>query len=170
VGFLPVALFLAAGLIWTAPGTACAAPAQNLSASPQSAQEQNNKTQEGGRLYIFRPIRSFGAHIHDYITLNGVPAYRLTPGTGFYCDLPSGEYVVAVAQHNSNSLKVSVTAGQASYVSVMLHQSRGAAPRTGALTSDQSFDVRLVDPGFGAQRVHEYQMVSASCQLSPATK
>ena len=116
------------------------------------------------RLYVFRPIRSFGAHIDDYITVNGVPAHRLTPGTGFYCDVPAGDYVIGVARHDSNRLSLSLTAGQARYVCVMLHDQGGVALRSGALTSDQSFDVRSLDPAYGAERVREYHLFQAHCQ------
>lgn len=86
-----------------------------------------------GRLYIFRPIRSFGAHIDDYITVNGAPVHRVTPGTGFYCDVSPGDYVIGVAHHKAYPLKVSVAAGQHRYVCVMLHHVGGVAPRGGRL-------------------------------------
>ena len=46
----------------------------------------------------------------------------------------------------------------------MLHTQAGVAPRSGELTSDQSFDVRLLQPGYGAQRVREYHMTEGKCQ------
>jgi hypothetical protein len=116
------------------------------------------------RLYVFRPIRSFGAHVDDDVTVNGVPVHRLTPGTGFYCDLPPGDYVIDVASHKTSPLKVSTAAGQPSYVSVMLHPQGGVSPRGGALPSDQSFDVRLLEPDFGAHRTHEYPLTRATCR------
>jgi hypothetical protein len=116
-----------------------------------------------GRLYVFRPIRSFGAHIDDYITVNGIPVRRVTAGTGFYCDVSPGDYVIGVARHQTYPLKVSVAAGQPRYVCVMLHHLGGVAPRGGALTSDQSFEVRLLEPGYGSQRAHEYHLTQANC-------
>ena len=117
-----------------------------------------------GRLYIFRPIRSFGAHIDDYITVDGIPVHRLAPGTGFYCDLAPGQYVISVAGHKTSPLEVSLTAGQASYVCVMLHPQGGVSPRAGALTSDQSFVVRKFEPEFGAQRAHQYPLTRETCK------
>jgi hypothetical protein len=117
-----------------------------------------------GRLYIFRPISSFGAHIDDYITVDGVPVHRLAPGTGFYCDLAPGQYVIGVAGHKTSPLEVSLAAGQASYVCVMLHPQGGVSPRGGALTSDQSFVVRKFEPEFGAQRAREYPLTRESCK------
>jgi hypothetical protein len=82
-------------------------------------------------------LRSFGAHIDNYITINGVPVHRLTAGTGFYCDVPPADYVIGIARHKTNPRKVSVAAGQSRYICVMLHHLGGVAPRSGALTSDQ---------------------------------
>ena len=117
-----------------------------------------------GRLYIFRPIRSFGGHIDDYITIDGMPVHRLAPGTGFYCDLSPGEYLISVAGHKTSPLEVSLVAGQASYVCVMLHHQGGVSPRGGALTSDQAFVVRKFEPEYGAQRVHEYPLTRETCK------
>ncbi len=115
------------------------------------------------RLYVFRPVRSYGAHVDDYITINGVPVHRLAAGGGFYCDIHPGQYVIGVARHQSYPAKVSLDCGQARYVCVMLHRFGGVAPRAGALTSDQSFDVRLLEPGYGAERAHQYRLTRANC-------
>ena len=104
------------------------------------------------------------SHIDDYINVNSVPVHRVTPGTGFYCDVPPGDYVIALAGHKTNPQKVSVEAGQKQFVCVMLHHLGGVAPRGGALTSDQSFDVRLVAPEYAARRVQEYPLMRANCQ------
>ena len=128
--------------------------------SPQESPIANGM----GRLYIFRPIRSFGAHIDDYITVDGILVHRLAPGTGFYCDLAPGEYVISVVCHKTSPLRVSLAAGQASYVCVMLHPQGGVSPRGGALTSDQSFVVRKFEPEFGAQRAHQYPLTRETCK------
>lgn len=128
------------------------------------AQEESLIASGMGRLYVFRPIRSFGAHIDDYITVNGIPVSRITQGTGFYCDLSPGDYVIGVARHNTSPLEVSVAAGQASYVCVMLHHQGGVSPRGGALTSDQSFVVRQFEPQYGAQRAHQYRLTRENCK------
>jgi hypothetical protein len=117
-----------------------------------------------GRIYIFRMVRSFGAHIDDYVTVNGTSVARVSPGNGIYCDVAPGDYLIGVARHKTQPLKVSVTAGQGQYVCVMLHQPGGGAPRKGASTSDQSFDIRLLQPGYGAKRVQEYHLTRATCQ------
>lgn len=117
-----------------------------------------------GRLYIFRTIRSFGAHIDDYVTVNGKSVARVSPGNGFYCEVDPGDYVVSIARHKTQPLKVSVTAGNDQYVCVMLHQQDGTAPRKGAPPSDQSFDIRLLEPGYGAERIAQYHITHASCQ------
>src|SRR5215469_16756133 len=134
-------------------------PLQKLGA-PQESPIGNGM----GRLYVFRPIRSFGAHIDDYITVDGVAVHRLAPGTGFYCDLSPGEYVISVAGHKTSPLEVSLAAGQPSYVCVMLHHPGGVSPRGGALTSDQSFVVRKFEPEYGAQRAHEYPLTRETCK------
>ena len=116
-----------------------------------------------GRIYIFRMVRPFGAHIDDYVTINGLSVKRITPGNGVYCDVKPGDYVVGLAQRKAPPLKVSVAAGHDQYVCVMLHH-RGATPRSGALGSDQAFDIRLLDPAYGAQRAAQYQFSPANCQ------
>lgn len=139
-----------------------AASAQELAPSKPVIQEQNAAS--GGRLYFFRPIRSYGAHIDDYITVNGISVNRLTPGAGFYCDVPPGDYEIGVARHKTNPMKVSVAAGESHYICVMLRHLGGVAPRGGALTSDQSFELRLLQPGYGAERIREYHLSQANCQ------
>jgi hypothetical protein len=118
-----------------------------------------------GRFYVFREIRSFGAHIDDDVTINGVPVQRLSPGMGFYCDVRPGSYVVSILRHKTNSLHLSVASGQSQYICVTLSKRGGVAPRSGALTSDQSFDVRQLEPDYGAQRIQEYRIVHATCRL-----
>lgn len=141
-----------------------AASAHDGPSTKTTVQRQPAMSGGMGRLYVFRPIRSFGAHIDDYITVNGVPVRLVTPGTGFYCDVPAGDYVIGVVRHKTYPLKVSVTAGQTRYVCVMLHHLGGVAPRGGALNSDQSFDVRLLEPDYGAERVEQYPLTRAKCQ------
>lgn len=145
-------------------GSSYAARAQELPANKPGVQESGTTIAGMGRLYFFRPIRSFGANIGDYVTVNGVPVYLITPGKGFYCDVSPGRYVVGVARHKTYQLKVSVAAGELRYVCVMLHHQGGASPRAGALTSDQSFEVRLLEPDYGARRVHEYPLARANCR------
>ena len=132
----------------------------NKLAAPQESPVANGT----GRLYIFRPIRSFGAHIDDYVTVDGIPVHRLAPGTGFYCDLAPGKYAISVAGHKTTPLEVSLAAGQASYVCVMLDPQGGVSPRGGALTSDQSFVLRKFEPEFGAQRAREYSLTRETCK------
>jgi hypothetical protein len=141
-----------------------AASLQTLPPDEPAEHQLSPAASNAGRLYIFRPIRPFGAHIDDDVTVNGLPVHRLTPGTGFYCDLSPGDYVIAVARHKTKALKVSVGAGQKQFVCVMLHQTDGVAPRGGALSSDQSFDVRLLAPDYAAHRVQEYPLTHADCQ------
>jgi hypothetical protein len=116
-----------------------------------------------GRIYIFRMVRPAGAHIDEEVTVNGVSVARVRPGNGIYCDVNPGEYVIGVLQHKTNALKVSVTPGQGQYVCVMLHQRDGTAPRRGAPTSDQAFDLRLLEPRFGAERIQQYRLTPANC-------
>lgn len=116
-----------------------------------------------GRLYVFRMVRSYGAHLDDYVTINGASIQKIKPGNGIYCDLPPGDYTVGLAQRKAQPIKVSVLPGQRQYVCVMLHH-RGATPRSGALAADQSFDIRLLDPAYGAERAAQYHLVPASCQ------
>jgi hypothetical protein len=117
-----------------------------------------------GCLYVFRAVRSYGAHIDDFVTIDGRRVHRITPGTAFHCELRPGNYVVGVARHKTRLLKVSIGPSQCRYVSVTLHAQAGVAPRSGVLTSDQSFDVRLVEPGYGAERVREYRLTEGKCQ------
>jgi hypothetical protein len=117
-----------------------------------------------GRLYIFREVRSFGAHIDDDVTIDGVPVARLGPGMGFFCDVRPGSYEVSVLRHKSESLKLSVESGQSQYVCVMLHKLGGGAPRSGAITSDQSFEVHQLEPDYGAKRIREYRLVPVTCR------
>jgi hypothetical protein len=154
----------AAALFLAMCASTCTALAQTLPVEKPAAEQQSPTGGGAGRLYIFRPIRSFGAHIDDDVTVNGIPAHRVTPGTGFYCDVPPGDYVIAVLRHKTKPLKVSVEPGQKQFICVMLHQLDGVAPRGGALTSDQSFDVRLLAPDYAAYRVRDYPFVRANCQ------
>jgi hypothetical protein len=142
-----------------------------LPAGSQQCASHNSITRERGvlpagtgRLYVFREVLSFGAHIDDYVTIDGLPVHRVTPGTGFYCDVRPGSYVIGVARHKTHLLKLSIAAGQREYICVMLHARAGVAPRGGALTSDQSFDIRLLEPNYGMQRVGEYRMTKAKCE------
>jgi hypothetical protein len=139
-------------------------PAQESPSKTPLTQGENPIASGMGRLFVFRPIRSFGAHIDDYITVNGIPVYRIAQGTGFYCDLSPGDYAISVARHNTSPLEVSVAAGQASYVCVMLHHQGGVSPRAGALTYDQSFVIRQFEPEYGAQRAQEYRLTRENCK------
>ena len=130
------------------------------------AQEAQNTMPSGiGRLYVFREIGSFGADIDDDVTINGVPVQRIRPGTGFYCDVRPGSYVVRVLRHKADSLNLSVASGQSQYICVMLHELGGVSPRGGAPTSDQSFEIHKLEPGYGAQRIQEYRLTDATCRL-----
>ena len=153
-----------AGTLSATGGGLTFAVAQELPSKKLGAAKESSIANGMGRLYVFRPILSFGAHIDDYITVDGVPVHRLAPGTGFYCDLSPGEYVISLAGHRTSALVVSLAAGQASYVCVMLHHQGGASPRGGALTSDQSFVVRKFEPEYGAQRAHEYPLTRETCK------
>jgi hypothetical protein len=137
--------------------------AQESPSKTPRAHEENPIASGMGRLYVFRPIRSFGAHIDDYVTVNGISVRRVSPGSGFYCDLSPGEYVISVAGHKTSPLKVSVVSSQASYICVMLHHQGGVSPRGGALTSDQSFIIRQFAPENGAQRAHQYPLTRENC-------
>ena len=117
-----------------------------------------------GRLYIFRMVKSFGAHIDDYVTINGKSVARVSPGNGFYCDVDPGDYIISISRHKTHPLKVSITSGHEQYVCVMLDQRDGTGVRGGAPNSDQSFDIRLLEPGYGAERVAQYHMTRANCQ------
>jgi hypothetical protein len=116
-----------------------------------------------GRIYIFRMVRPSGAHLDDYLTIDGVAVQRITPGNALYCDVSPGDYVLGLSRHRTQPLKVSVSAGQEQYIRVMLHHGDGISPRRGSPPSDQSFDIRLVDPGCGAARVKEYHLTQADC-------
>jgi hypothetical protein len=118
-----------------------------------------------GRLYVFREIGSFGADIDDDVTINGIPVQRLRPGTGFYCDVRPGSYLVSVVRHKADSLNLSIASGQSQYICVMLHELGGVSPRGGSLTSDQSFEVHKLEPGYCAQRIQEYRLTHATCRI-----
>jgi hypothetical protein len=139
--------------------------AQELTQGKSITRGQNAMSSGMGRLYVFREIQSFGADIDDDVTINAVPVQRLRPGMGFYCDVRPGSYVVSVLRHKTNSLNVSIARGQSQYMCVMLHRVGGESPRGGALTSDQSFDVHKLEPGYGAQRIQEYRLIHATCRL-----
>jgi hypothetical protein len=141
---------------------AAIASAQNLSSSNPGG--HSTAPAATGRLYIFRPIRSFGADIDDYVTVNGLKVQRIDAGTGFYCDVTPGVYLLGVFRHEGPILKVSVAPGQRIYILVDLHHLGGVAPRAGTLTPDQSFDDWVLEPSFGAQRVREYHLTRAQCQ------
>jgi hypothetical protein len=131
-----------------------------------SAQESQSSMPSGmGRLYMFREIGSFGADIDDDVTINGIPVQRLRPGTSFYCDVRPGSYLVSVVRHKADSLSLSVASGQSQYICVMLHELGGVSPRGGSLTSDQSFEVHKLEPGYGAQRIQEYRLTYATCRM-----
>src|SRR5260370_37466277 len=138
------ALIPAAGLFLSRGGSPYGGQAQALPSDKPLAQGQDAMRSGKGRIYVFREVRSFGAHIDDYVTINGVPVQRVGPGTGFYCEVTPGDYVISVFRHKTYPLKVSVAAGQRQYICVMLHHLGGVAPRGGAPTFDQSFHVRLL--------------------------
>jgi len=155
---------LTAAVHLVAYGSQCPALAQESLSHNSGTHERGALAAGMGRLYVFREVRSFGAHIDDYVTIDGLPVHRVTPGTGFYCDVRPGSYVISVARHKTYQLRLSVDAGQREYVCVMLHTQGGVAPRGGALTSDQSFDVRLLEPHYGRQRAREYRLTEAKCE------
>jgi hypothetical protein len=161
--FFSIAMTVLFAVMLSAVAGLTSAMAQESPSKPV-AQEEGPIASGMGRLYIFRPIRSFGAHIDAYITVNGIPVHRVAPGNGFYCDLSAGDYVISVAGHKTSQLEVSVASGQASYVCVMLRHQGGVSPRGGALTSDQSFVVREFEPENGAQRAHEYPLIRQNCK------
>ena len=155
---------LTIAMLLIAYGSQCPALAQE-SVSHNSATHEGGVLPAGmGRLYVFREVLSFGAHIDDDVTIDGLPVHRITPGSGFYCDVRPGNYVIGVARHKTHLLRLSVAAGQREYVCVMPHTQAGVAPRGGAPTSDQSFDVRLLEPAYGAQRALEYRLVQTTCR------
>jgi hypothetical protein len=160
----PIFLSAAATAVLLAGALTYAASVQTPPPDEPAEHQLSSVPSGAGRLYIFRPIRPSGAHIDDDVTVNGLPVHRLTPGTGFYCDVAPGDYVIAVARHKTKPLKVSMEPGHKQFVCVMLHQTDGVAPRGGALTSDQSFDVRLLAPDYAAHRVQEYPLTHADCQ------
>src|SRR5690348_12171094 len=78
---------LATAMLLMACGSQCRALAHE-SLPHNSAAHRGGALSTGmGRLYIFRGVRSFGAHIDDYVTINGLPVHRIAPGSGFYCDI-----------------------------------------------------------------------------------
>jgi hypothetical protein len=157
-------LITTTAMLLIAYGSQLPARAQQCASHKSTPREGGALPAGMGRLYVFREVRSFGAHIDDYVTIDGLPVHRVTPGTGFYCDVRPGNYVIGVARHKTYLLRLSVAAGQCEYICVMLHAQGGVAPRGGALTSDQSFDVRLLEPNYGMQRVGEYRMTEAKCE------
>lgn len=146
-----------------ASGSQCPALAKEPSLS-STAQPRGEFSRAMGCLYVFREVRSFGAHISDYVTVDGTPVHRITPGSSFYCELHPGDYLIGIARHKSNHLIVSIAPGQCRYVCVMLYTEEGIAPRSGVLPSDQSFDIQLVEPDYGAERVREYPLTRGKCQ------
>lgn len=162
--FFSVAMAVLVAVMLSATARLSSALPQESPSKRPVAQEEGPIADGMGRLYIFRPIRSFGAHIEAYITVNGIPVHRVAPGSGFYCDLPPRDYVISVAGHKTSQLEMSVAPGHASYVCVMLQHQGGVSPRGGALTSDQSFVVRQFEPENGAQRAHEYPLTRQNCK------
>ncbi len=119
-----------------------------------------------GRIYIFRMVRSFGAHIDDYVTVNGTSVARVSPGNGIYCDVAPGDYLIGVARHKTQPLKVSVTAGQGA---IRLCDAPPAGRRN--LAAQRSIHLRSViryaTAGaclWSAERVQEYHLTRATCQ------
>jgi hypothetical protein len=155
--------FAVAALLFSLYGSNDLLFAQELPQDKSLSRDQTAIPSNLGRLYVFREIRSFGAHIDDDVTINGVPVHRLGPGMGFYCDVSPGSYVVSVLRHKAQSLNVSVVSGQSRYVCVMLHKLGGVAPRGGEITSDQAFEVHQLEPGYGAQRIQEYRLTRPTC-------
>jgi hypothetical protein len=123
-----------------------------------------------GRVYVFRGIRALGAHIADYVTLNGAPVQRVSPGGGFYCDLKPGNYTIGMYRHKSTPAVVPIAAGQQQYVYIAVREQGAASPRGGAAQIDLGFDVRLLDPAYGAKRASEYTLSRSSCEPAPAAK
>jgi hypothetical protein len=154
-----IAMLLLALCGWTY--TATAQPTMRATSIPDGP---GTVTGGKGRLYIFRMVRPFGADIDEEVTVNGKPVARVSSGHGFYCDVKPGDYVIGVSQHKTNPLRVSVTPGQGQYVCVMLQDREGSAPRQGAPTSNQAFDLRLLEPSFGAERIQQYHLTPANCQ------
>jgi|HubBroStandDraft_1064217.scaffolds.fasta_scaffold22624_2 hypothetical protein len=165
--FLRIALNALVASLVLSPCWRAGASAQELPPYKPVPNGTSTVASDMGRLYVFRQIDSFGAHIDDFVTIDGVPIHRVTPGTGFYCSVTPGDYIVSVARHRTHSLKVSVAAGQRQYIRVMLSREGGDALRGGAVTSDQSFDLRLLEPAYGAERTREYRLTEANCQPKP---
>ena len=117
-----------------------------------------------GRLYVFRGIRALGAHVADYVTLNGAPVQRVSPGGGFYCDLKPGTYAISMFRHKANAATVPIAAGQRQYVYVSVRELGATSPRGGATAADLSFDVRVLDPAYGEKRAGEYKLTRSSCE------
>jgi hypothetical protein len=161
-GYLSImakALFAIAALILSLCGSSRAAETSTAPITQGLATLQSNK----GRIYVFRMIRSFGAHIDDFLTIDGATVQRITAGNALYCDVDPGDYLLGLSRHKTRPLKVSVTAGQEQYICVTLHHGDGISPRQGAPSSDQSFDMRLLEPAYGAQRIREYHLTQADC-------
>jgi hypothetical protein len=164
IGFSVLVTILLVAFVLSVCVLPCVASGDASPSATPTPQAQSIKPGAPGRLYIFREVTSFGADIDDYVTVNGVKVQRITPGTGFYCDVSPGVYLVGVYRHKGRILKVSVSSGQRIYILVKLHLLGGVAPRAGTLTPDQSFDDERLNPGFGARRVQEYRLTRANCQ------
>jgi hypothetical protein len=159
--FLLIAVVLGAVGLSLLRCTAFSAWAQD---SRMSTQEPGKLTTNGtGRLYVFRMVKSFGAHLDGDVAVNGAPVQRVSPGSGFYCDVTPGSYTIDVLDHKTKPLKVLVKAGQHQYLCVMLHHVIAGSPRSGGLTSDQVFEIRLLDPEYGARRIVEYHLSQVKC-------
>ena len=121
-----------------------------------------------GRLYVFRGIRPLGAHIADFVTLNGAPVQRVSTGTGFYCDLKPGSYAISMYRHKATPATVRIAPGQSQYVYISVREEGGASPRSGAAAIDMAFDVRVLAPAYGIKRASEYTLTRSSCEPTPA--
>ncbi len=118
-----------------------------------------------GRLFVFREVPAYGPDTEDYVTVNGARVGRAIAGSGFYCDLSPGEYLVGIAGHRSAPLvKVSIGLAKSQYLGVVLRHTGGVALRSGSVNSDQRLEVRLLRPFYGAQRVREYSLFEVTCQ------
>jgi hypothetical protein len=156
-------------LLWAAlalrfGGFPSAASAQELKSGDEVPPDLGAPPSGMGRLYVFRQVRSYGAHIDGMVTVNGTPVRRTAAGSGFYCDVKPGEYLIGVSGHDHKVVRVSVAAGQWQYLSLSLRHLAGVAVKTGAMTSDQPLEVRLLEPDYGARRAHEYHLSQANCQ------
>jgi hypothetical protein len=145
-------------------GFSSAVSAQGLRTGNEAPADLGAPPSGMGRLYVFRQVRSYGAHIDGMVTVNGSPVQRTAPGSGFYCDVKPGDYLIGVSGHERYAITVSVAAGQWQYLSVSLRHLAGVAVKTGAMTSDQPLEVRLLQPDYGARRAHEYHLSQANCQ------